>query len=86
MLFMLVWSLGGASWSVRDALLRFGIRWHRRQRYASVRQMDDHVEEEADGDAVTLEMAVRTPDRSRNSTVLKRKGSNQQTRLNVPGT
>ena len=82
MLFMLAWSLGGASWSVRDVCRRFGIRWHRRQRYVSVSQMEDCVHEEENGDAVTLEMAVRAPDRSRNSTVLKRKGS-QQPRLNV---
>jgi len=72
MLAMLIWSLGGASLSVRDFFLRFGFRWHRRQRYTSASQVDDYHE---DDDVVTLEMAVCTADRSRNGTILKRKGS-----------
>eukprot|EP00977_Amphora_coffeiformis_P016126 scaffold4910_cov169-Amphora_coffeaeformis.AAC.8 len=74
MVLMLVWSLGGASSSIRDICLRLGVRW-RRSRYSGVSTMEPLEEHTEEDGAVTLELADYSPSRYRNGTVLKRKGS-----------
>ena len=82
MVLILVWSLGGASSSLRELCIRCGFRW-RRQRAYSYGSISGHLEDDhEDNDSLTLELAVHSPDRYRNGTVLKRKGSQQPRKAN----